>query len=250
MKKVVIIGGAGTIGQILAKGLGNQYHIVIMDKEIENSVNHSSQIQVDATNFQDLVNHIPKDTGTIINLIKTDTNDAIEELETFDRMTDVFFKATYYILAAAKELRIPKVIFASSNHVTDFYEEDGKSLLDREITTNDYPKSKGLYGLLKLASEQAGFLFSLHSKLSVINIRIGSVPKDVTYEDVLENERLKKTLLSNTDVVDLFRLAIEAKVKFGTYYGVSDNPEKPWDMSNTKAELGFISTETTKDILN
>ncbi|WP_088102804.1 NAD-dependent epimerase/dehydratase family protein [Halalkalibacter urbisdiaboli] len=251
MKKIAILGGAGTIGQLLAKGLRSQYEVIVMDKNLKSfPLEEVTTIQVDATNYQQLLQQIPKDADALINLLKTDTDDAIEEIATFEQMTDVFFKASYYILMAAKELNIPKVIFASSNHVTDYYEKDGKSLLGREIKVDDYPYSKGLYGLLKLASEQAGFLFSLHSSLSVINIRIGSVPKDVTYEDVVENHRLQKTLLSQTDVVNLFQAAIESDVQFGTYYGVSNNPDKPWDMSNAIAELGFESKETTSDILH
>jgi NAD+ dependent glucose-6-phosphate dehydrogenase len=163
-------------------------------------------------------------------------------------MTDVYFKASYNILQAAVELGIHKVVFASSNHVTDFYEKDGNSLLGREITIQDYPYSKGLYGILKLASENLGHMFAHQHQLSVINIRIGSVPKDER-EALRKKPRLTKTLLSRPDTVGIFQAAIESGVRFGTYYGVSDNPGKPWSTDLTKSELGFTPVTNTKDLM-
>ncbi|WP_163580565.1 NAD-dependent epimerase/dehydratase family protein [Gracilibacillus saliphilus] len=237
MKKITIIGGSGTVGDILVEGLQHSYDVLVLDKHIQN--NTATNHYVDATNYDELLSTIPKDTDVIINLLRIDTAHAIEPVEVFDQMTDVFFKATYYIMLIAKEFRIPKVIFASSNHVTDYYEENGYSKLQREITTNDYPYSKGLYGVLKIASEQAGFIFSLDSDLSIINIRIGSVPAQNEQDALKENDRLTRTLLSKKDLVELFSAAIEAKVNFGTYYGVSNNPDKPWDISNAIEELGY-----------
>ncbi len=243
LKKITIIGGSGTVGDILVEGLQHSYDILVLDKHIQN--NTATNHYVDATHFDELHSTIPKDTDVIVNLLRIDTAHAIEPVEVFDQMTDVFFKATYYILLIAKEFRIPKVIFASSNHVTDYYEENGYSKLQREITTNDYPYPKGLYGVLKIASEQAGFVFSLHSDLSIINIRIGSVPSDNEKNALKQNDRLTRTLLSREDLVKLFSAAIEAKVKFGTYYGVSNNPDKPWDISNAIEELGYSPKKKT-----
>jgi nucleoside-diphosphate-sugar epimerase len=245
--KIVIIGGAGTVGKILTEGLVKNHEVIVMDRQpIENR--EAEYIEVDATILPELMAKVPK-ADVLINLLNTETSYAIEEVETFEHMTDIFLKATYYILFTANKKQIPKVIFASTNHVTDYYEKEGKSLLGREITVNDVPRSKGLYGVLKYASEQVGFLFSSEEAISVINIRIGSVPKDVTKKDIEANDRLKKTLLTDTDLIGLFSAAIESDLAFGTYYGVSDNPGKPWDMANAKSELGYRSHEDTTDIL-
>lgn len=250
MKKIVLIGGAGTIGHLLAKGLKKTYDIVIIDKNINSLTNEYQVIQADATNYQELSGSIPTDAEVLINLLKTGTDDSIEEIETFHQMNDVFFKSTYYLLDIAVKKKIPKVVFASSNHVTDFYEEEGKSLLGREIEVGDYPLPRGLYGVLKLASEELGFIFSLHCDLSVINLRIGSVPGEKGKHFLQEKSRLKKTLLTEEDTVELFQAAIEADIKFGIYYGVSDNPGKPWDMSTAISDMGFSSIQNTEDILD
>ena len=164
-------------------------------------------------------------------------------------MTDIHFIASFYILRAAAELGIPKIVYASSNHTTDRYEKEGISTLGREININDYPYSRGLYGVLKLASENIGHIFSKKPGFpySIINLRIGSVlPNEM--EAVRENDRLCHTLLSHADTVQLFDLALESTVKYGTYYGVSDNPDKPWATENAWKELGFISKENAIDV--
>ncbi|UOQ49967.1 NAD(P)-dependent oxidoreductase [Gracilibacillus caseinilyticus] len=246
MKKVIIIGGAGTVGEILYNHLTTDYHVLVFDKMVKNETD--THKQMDATNYDEMLEKIPEDTDVIINLLRIDTSNAIENVEAFNQMTDVFFKASYYLMLVAKQFQIAKVIYASSNHATDYYEENGYSNLAREITTKDYPFPKGLYGVLKVASEEAGFIFSLHTELSVINIRIGSVPKDEK-KALLKNDRLSRTLLSKQDLVALFTAAIEADVKYGTYYGVSNNTDKPWDISNAIDELGYrphVNTDQLK----
>ncbi|WP_163537008.1 NAD-dependent epimerase/dehydratase family protein [Gracilibacillus sp. YIM 98692] len=246
MRNLVIVGGAGTVGEILFQSLSKTYNVLVLDKTIkENTKTHH---YVDATDYKSLLSTIPRDTDVIINLLRMETDKAIEDVVKFDSMTDVFFKASYYLMLAAEKYQIPQVIFASSNHVTDYYEKNGHSKLGREITTDDYPYPKGLYGVLKIASEQAGFIFSLHSDLSVINIRIGSVPHEEEKVALAKNDRLKRTLLSREDLVNVFESAINSNVKYGTYYGVSDNPGKPWDISNAKEELGYQSRKNTEEL--
>ncbi|MCC3358614.1 NAD-dependent epimerase/dehydratase family protein [Bacillus sp. REN16] len=247
-KKIAIIGGTGLIGSILEEGLSNNYEIFILDKKVDD---HSDHIEVDATNFADLLSKIPADCGAIVNLLNVNTKNDFKDLTQFHKKTEIHFLASFYILRAAIELGIPKVVYASSNHVTDFYEKDGISALGREITVNDYPYSRTLYGTLKLASENLGHIlaFEEENNLSVINLRIGSVRRDEV-KDLQTIPRTNKTLLSHADVIQLFDLAIQSTVKFGTYYGVSDNKDKPWSTDNATRELGFVSKMNSKDVLN
>lgn len=250
-KKVIIIGGAGTIGSILVNGLRDTYEFVILDKNVQPNSSTCHTVQVDATNYQALLESIPKDTDAIINLLTIKSKDDVKDLDQFHKMTNIHFMSSFYILHAAITLEIPKVVYASSNHTTDYYEENGISTLGRKINTNDYPLSKGLYGVLKLASENIGHILArgIENNLSVINLRIGSVQKD-EYQAVKQNQRLHHTLLSHEDTVQLFDLALQSTIKYGTYYGVSDNPGKPWETEEAWKDLGFMSMVNSVDVLN
>ncbi|WP_223254378.1 NAD-dependent epimerase/dehydratase family protein [Bacillus sp. HNG] len=246
-KKIAIIGGTGLIGSILEEGLNTKYEIFILDKKVDHHPNH---IEVDATNFEDLVSKIPPDCDALVNLLNVNTKNDFKDLSQFHKKTEIHFLASFYILKAAIDLGIPKVVYASSNHVTDFYEKDGMSSLGREIKVEDYPYSKSLYGTLKLASENLGHILAYEEEnnLSVINLRIGSVRRDEV-KDLQTIPRTQKTLLSHQDVIQLVDLAIQSTIKFGTYYGVSDNKDKPWSTENATRELGFISKTNSTDVL-
>ncbi|UPO90861.1 NAD(P)-dependent oxidoreductase [Niallia sp. Man26] len=247
-KKVTIIGGAGTIGSILYQGLRSKYKIVILDKKApEHAVDF---VEVNATDYESLLHSIPKDSDALINLLTIKSHNDLKNVDEFNDMTKIHFMASFYVMQAAITLGIPKVVYASSNHTTDYYEKDGFSRLGREITTADYPYSNGLYGVLKLASENIGHILTHQpeNNLSVINLRIGSVHPD-EIQAVEENDRLHRTLLTHEDAVQLFDLALESTVRYGTYYGVSENPHKPWSTENAWKQLGFLSQSNAADIL-
>ena len=247
-KKITIIGGAGTIGSILYQGLRSKYKVVILDRKAPEQ--SDDFVEVDATDYESLLHSIPKDSDALINLLTIKSNNELQDVREFQHMTKLHFMASFYVLHAAISLGIPKVVYASSNHTTDYYEKDGFSTLGREITTEDYPYSNGLYGVLKLASENIGHILSHQSEnnLSLINLRIGSVHPDES-QAVKGNDRLHRTLLTHEDTVQLFELALESTVRYGTYYGVSDNPQKPWSTVKAYEQLGFISKSTALEVL-
>ncbi|WMW46390.1 NAD(P)-dependent oxidoreductase [Bacillus paralicheniformis] len=252
MKKVTIIGGNGTVGRVLAGGLaGEGYEVTVLDLKEPDEKPAVRFVRVDAADYNEVVKSIPLNTDAVINLLAVKpTGDLLDRRE-FEKMTDIFFKATYTILRAAAELGVPKVVFASSNHVTDVYEKNGDSLLGRKINTDDYPQSKSLYGLLKLASENLGYLFSHQSdaKVSVINLRIGTAAEN-EQETLRAKPRSKKTVLSHPDLVQIFKAAIESVKTYGTYYAVSDNKGRPWSIDSAIRELGFKPKVSTSDILD
>lgn len=185
------------------KGLSGKYDIVILDK---NASKEAAQfIEVEAADYKSLLESIPKDSEALINLLTVKTERDLERMDAFQKMTTIHFMASVYIFRAAIELGIPKVVFASSNHTTDYYEKAGISSLGREIHTDDYPYSCGLYGVLKLDSENIGHILAGESdyNLSVLNLRIGSAHPD-EQQAVQEDDRLHRTLLSHEDTVQLF----------------------------------------------
>ena len=48
-----------------------------------------------------------------------------------------------------------------------------------------------------------------------------------------------KTWLSHRDLIQLVKRSILSEVKFGIYYGVSNNKGKFWDISNAQEEIGY-----------
>lgn len=248
-KKILLIGGLGVIGQILTGGLSEHYELIIADKHESPQKSRHDYIQLDITKYSQLVNKIPRDTDAIVNLTAMMEQPEIVDEDMIIAMTDLYIRGAYNVFLAAAQLGIRRVIFTSSNHVTDYYEEDGKSLLDREISIDDYPLSRSVYGALKLAGESLGHVISTQTNVSVICLRIGTVRLDER-EALQRHPRFQRTLLSKVDTVNLFKCAIETGIRFGIYYGVSDNPGRPWSISNAMQDLQFTPLVSSKDILN
>ncbi|HEY9151311.1 MAG TPA: hypothetical protein VIN60_00380, partial [Anaerolineales bacterium] len=55
--------------------------------------------------------------------------------------------------------------------------------------------------------------------------------------------------LSHRDLVQLVRKSLLADVKFGIYYGISNNAKCFWDISNAEAELGYLPEDDASDVL-
>jgi NAD+ dependent glucose-6-phosphate dehydrogenase len=247
-KNILLLGGLGTIGKILTRGLSsNKYNLIISDK-YENRNKLKNYLKIDVTHYDELIKKIPKNIDVIINLIALPDKDEIVNNKTMNDMVNLYIKGVYNVFLAAMNLRVNKVIYASSNHVTDYNEKDGKSLLGRKIKTTDYPHSKSLYGCLKLCGESIGFAFHVNCNLSVICLRIGTV-RSQEYPELLKNERYNRTILSKYDTIELFDKSISSDIEFGIYYGVSDNPNRPWSIKNAIDELGYMPMYNSLDIL-
>jgi NAD+ dependent glucose-6-phosphate dehydrogenase len=237
-KKIVLIGGLGTIGRILEKGLADTYELLVLDISEPMGKNKTNYAKTDVANMDQLMTAIPDNAYALINLTALDNPPPIPDEKEIRLCSDVYIVGAYNILLAAAMKGIGKVVFASTNHVTGAYEAGGRSSLGREIRADDYPLPDSTYGAMKLCAELFGYLFSREKDISVICLRIGTV---VECEPAFlrSNKRAHRTIMSNRDTVDIFKKAIETKTKYGVYYGVSDNPGKPWDISNTINELGF-----------
>ena len=80
MKKIVLIGGSGTIGGILQEGFESEFELFNLDIKVdkENQTNR----KVDATKYDELVRSIPNDANVLINLLsKPQTDDLVDVAE-------------------------------------------------------------------------------------------------------------------------------------------------------------------------
>ncbi len=248
-KKVFILGANGTVGRVLKDALAGDYDLVLSDKEPRGENADASVVQIDVTNYDDLLERTPESVDTIINLTALPECDRIVDAQAIKRMSALYVVGSYNVFMAAVQAGVRKVVFASTNHVTESYEKDGKSTLDREITPADFPDSASVYGAMKFCAERLGVMFSREYGLSVISLRIGTVRQDEV-RVVQRCERTRRTLLSKTDTVDVFRSAIETSARTGVYYAVSDNPGRPWSIRETIRDLGFKPTVNSRTLFD
>jgi uronate dehydrogenase len=123
---------------------------------------------------------------------------------------------------AARQNKVPRIVFASSNHVTGFYRQD------EVVSPRDPVRPDGFYGLSKAFGENLAQLYWDKHGIETVSLRIGSSfaePKD---------RRMLATWMSFDDTERLIVAALTAPVVgHSIIYGMSDNATTFWD--NTPA---------------
>lgn len=169
---------------------------------------------------------------------------------------------TRNVYEAALQADARRVIFASSNHAVAQLEVEATPRLydlddPRVFGTDVELRPDSLYGWSKAAGETLGRYYSDLHGLQVICLRIGWVLRsnDLWQQDMgvevappLEAHdvarRARAIWLSHGDCASLIDAALRAEVRFGVYYGVSNNPRNFYDMQPGVRDLGWMPVDS------
>ena len=152
----------------------------------------------------------------------------------FDPILQANIVGVYNLYEAARQQKVRRIVFASSNHVTGFYRQD-------EVIDPRAPmRPDSYYGLSKAFGENLSRFYFDRYGIETVCLRIGSSfpePKD---------RRMLATWLSYDDLERLVVASLTAPVVgCSIVYGVSDNTATWWD--NTSAShLGFRPQDSSE----
>jgi nucleoside-diphosphate-sugar epimerase len=169
---------------------------------------------------------------------------------------------TYNVFEAARQAGVRQVVFASSNHAVGMFEVEAAPKLYRHgsgvMVDHRAPvRPDSLYGVSKAYGEALGRYYSEVHGLRVYCLRIGSArADDDPHSASLRQGRSPAHLppltpeynlrrhtacwISQADLSRLVDACLRAEhVRFGIYYGVSDNPYRFWSLDNARADLGW-----------
>ncbi|MCL4530136.1 MAG: NAD(P)-dependent oxidoreductase [Chloroflexi bacterium] len=235
LPKLLITGCNGLIGRILWRNLDKDFDLYGLD--ISSGGQSSKIFQADVSDHKQVetvFGRIPS-LAYVVHLAGDPRVDA-----SWDSVLTANISGTKNLYDAARTSGVKRIVFAGSNHATGAYEGFPPSLHTKSnptlITTRDPIRPDGFYGVSKAAGEAIARMYYELYGLESICLRIGSVTKD---DDPSVNPRFESTWLSHRDLVQLVKKSLAADVKFGIYYGVSNNAKRFWDISNAMAELGY-----------
>ncbi len=244
MKQTALITGSeGIIGAILKRALASKYNILGLGRRKLDIDNYFQADIADLKNLESVFNRMGK-IEVLIHLAGNPHDDA--PWESILKNNIIGLRNIYEM---AKRFSIPRVVFASSNHATGCYEGTPPALHNQDhpnmITVKDAIRPDGDYGSAKVYGEAVARQFYDLYDIESICLRIGTVRE---HDDPTREERHMKTWLSHRDLIQLVQKAIEADVKFGIYYGVSNNTGRFWDISNAERELGYIPQDNAAEL--
>jgi hypothetical protein len=167
----------------------------------------------------------------------------------------------YNVYRTALEEGVRRVVVASSNHASDYYErlvwEDKLDMVTPELP----PRSDNWYGWAKAAYELLGFVFATGQvdgrKLEVVQWRIGG-PRDddidhVKPGDIKGMHRALGAYLSARDqaqqairMVETEDIKDEHGVPFLIVYGISGNTHRFWSLANARQKIGYTPEDDSQ----
>jgi uronate dehydrogenase len=209
-KKIMITGAAGGIGKVLKVGLKKWYRLRLLYHQ----------------------NILPAE---------SDEEVCLGSITDLSKMIEVSAGVNAVVHLACRQAGVGRIIYASSNHVTGYYE------IERTYTTPEMPvRPDGYYGVSKVFGEALGRYYADAFGISVICIRIGTCRSKIHLTN-RNDDRILSTWLSHRDMVQLVRRSIEAEaIRFGIYYGISGNTRAYWDIENARKEIGYTPEDNAE----
>lgn len=220
-KKVVITGSEGQIGSILKSGLGKDFELYLIDKRAKKKKNN---YRLDISKEYKKLKSVIKSKDAIIHL-------AWDNFEDFpnDRIVSDNKLMAENVYRAASEVKLRRIIIASSVHANDCCIKQGKL-----ISALDNPCPDTPYGASKIYIESLGKYYAKHHGLQVICIRFGGINpgNKVMYK---EDPNYDKVLLYKEDCINLIRKCINTKKvpsNFAVFYAISNNANRIHSVKN------------------
>jgi uronate dehydrogenase len=152
----------------------------------------------------------------------------------FEEILEGNIKGVFHIYEGARRHGARRVVFASSNHVIGFYQQD--ETLDAHVLR----RPDGYYGLSKSFGEDVAQFYFDRYGIETVSIRIGS-----SFPEPL-NRRMMSTWLSYDDLVQLIEKSLFTPgVGHTVVYGMSANQNVWWDNS-AAAVLGYAPKDNSE----
>lgn len=230
-KRVLITGAAGRIGQALREHLAERYALRLMCHRTLVEPRGDEELVVADVGDLAAVERACAGMDAIVHLAATPSPRAPWEVVLNSNII-----GTYNVYEAAHRQGVNRIVFASTNHVTGFYEQEGVYTTPEMLARPD-----SYYGVSKEFGEDLGRYYVDAHGMGIICLRIGS------FQPRPRNARMLATWLSHRDCAQLVWRGIESDVRFGIYYGISGNTRRYWDISNAIAELGYAPADDAEE---
>jgi len=224
--KLLITGSNGVVGQVLWKGLEDDYELYGLDRQ---GAPKGMMFQADISNLAAVMEILEQVRPEFVIHLAGDAKPGAG----WESILENNIIGTHNIYKASKEHAVRRIILASSNRVTSGYEKDLPA--GKKISPSDPVRPECYYATSKVFGEALARQFYELYHLESICLRLGLVLKS----GFPARGRQEAVWLSHRDLVQVVRKSLQAPIGYGVYYAISGNKSSLWDLSATVSELGY-----------
>jgi nucleoside-diphosphate-sugar epimerase len=254
--RIVITGAGGDIGRMASAALADDHDLVQIDRRRNPGARNIRRADLSVHRLSDpfsprsWLQRWPryfKEADVVVHLAADRRPHA-----SWSRVLRANIKATWHVLEMAAQCEVPRVVFASSNWaVKALQEELGNPSLEPDgpkIGSDAPPLPRAPYGISKGFGETVGRAFVDEGRIrSFIAVRIGHCPPGG--RALVSNVYCRNHWIGIPDMQRLVRRCVEADyVGFHVVYGVSAQPESPYDLTYTKKLLGWEPEQSAEPL--
>ncbi|MEO7224111.1 MAG: SDR family oxidoreductase [Devosia sp.] len=155
---------------------------------------------------------------------------------------------TQHVLRAAREAKVRRVVFASTNQVMLGYR-----FAIGPVTTDMPPAPLSPYGISKFACEEMGRAFNEETGIDFLALRIGYFQRgeNLPGSHMGIGEWGQSMWVSNRDMNQAMGKAIEAPTfGFAIVNLESNNAGMRWDIEHTRRVIGYVPLDSATPVIN
>jgi nucleoside-diphosphate-sugar epimerase len=235
-ERILITGPGGRVGPHILPLLRERYALRLLDVSPLTQVADDEFVQADIRETA-AVEHACRGVKAVIHLAAVS-----DEADFRSKLLPFNVDGVYSVFEAARLAGVPKLIFASTGQ-TILY--NGKGTW---ITAAMPARPWTLYACTKLFGEALARYYSDHHGMSMICIRLGwfQPPDSPT---LLSGYGHPREWCSPRDLVQLLIKSIESELRFGVFFGVSNNTGRYWDLSEAQRLIGYDPVDDAERVI-
>lgn len=261
-RRVLVTGLGGAVGAGIRPALEERYEVVALSRGGVEGLPPERNIRADIAVLEEIEAAF-EGVDTVVHLAAYGGVNSPRGMweASWEEVLRNNISGTRNVFEASLQAGARRIVFASSGATMGGYL---KSSPYREITrgeydqvpseyrmlrTSDEPRPNNLYGVSKLFGEDLARMYVETTELSIICLRIGGCPADGRPR---EGDPWNQAIfVSHRDVADLVVRSIEAPedVRFGVFFGISDNRWRFRDYSHSTEVLGHVPRDAAEDFL-
>jgi uronate dehydrogenase len=236
-ERILITGPGGRVGTHLVPLLRAHFALRLFDLQKLTPVEDDETIVGDIQDFTAL----RKACAGVYALVHLA---AISDEDDFhSRLLPVNLAGGYHAFEAARQAGVNKVLFFSTGQTVLNYPEGQK------VTTDLLPRPATVYACTKLFGEALARHYSDAYGMSALCLRLCYFRG---YDDPLLRQpghSVQREWCSPRDLAQLVVKCLRSELRFGIFFGLSNNTERCWDIDNARTLLGYAPQDNAADFL-